>query len=86
MFRSSLRCDSALDQRIYNLPGASEIAAIWEENSGNTIFAPHVRIYTHSNRAQLVNYYYDCYDPLQYTLLFPYGENGWHCGIRKLLT
>jgi len=32
----------------------------------------------------LVNYYYGCYDPLQYPLLFPHGQNGWHCGIKKV--
>ncbi|XP_070041715.1 uncharacterized protein [Nicotiana tomentosiformis] len=89
-FYIALRCDSTLGQRTYNLPSASEIAAIWKENSGkensgNTISAPHIRIYTHSNRAQLVNYYYDYYDPLQYPLLFSYGKNGWHCGI-KIIT
>ena len=32
----------------------------------------------------MVNYYYGCYDPLQYPLLFPFGKNGWHCGIQKV--
>ena len=48
------------------------------------IHSPHIRVYTNSNRSQLVNYYYGCYDPLQYPLLFPYGQNGWHCGIQKV--
>lgn len=46
--------------------------------------ASHVRIYAHSNKSQLVNYCYGCYDPLQYPLLFPYGKNGWHCVIPKI--
>lgn len=32
----------------------------------------------------IVNYYYRCYDSLQYPLLFPYSENGWHRGIEKI--
>ncbi|XP_019236509.1 PREDICTED: uncharacterized protein LOC109216777 [Nicotiana attenuata] len=85
-FYIALKCDASLDQRIYNLPTASEVAAIWvEENSNNVIRAPHIRIYTNSNRSQLVNYYYGCYDPLQYPLLFPYGQGGWHCGIKKIM-
>ena len=30
-----------------------------------------------------VQYYYGCFDPLQYPLLFPLGESGWHQGIEK---
>ncbi|KAG5604592.1 hypothetical protein H5410_026084 [Solanum commersonii] len=61
----------------HNLPTASEVGAIWIEDELNyQIPTPHIRIYTHSNRSQLVNYYYGCYDPLQYPLLFPYDQNG----------
>ncbi|XP_059308281.1 uncharacterized protein LOC132059626 isoform X2 [Lycium ferocissimum] len=66
-----------LDQRVYNLPTASEVAAIWIEQDNNSVtHTPHIRIYTHNNRSQLVNYYYGCYDALQYPLIFPYGQNG----------
>nr|XP_033512619.1 uncharacterized protein LOC104098532 [Nicotiana tomentosiformis] len=78
--------ETGLDQQIYNLPTASEVAAIWvKENSSNVVQAPHIRIYTSSNRSQLVNYYYGYYDPLQYPLLFSYGQGGWHCGIKKIM-
>lgn len=84
-FYIALKCDASLDQRTYNLPTASEVAVIWINNeSQNTITTPHIRIYTHCNTTQLVHYYYGCYDSLQYSLLFPRGENGWHCGIPKL--
>lgn len=55
-----------------------------DENSSN-ISLPHIRIYTYSCKSQLVNYYYGCYDPLQYQLLFSYGQNRWHCGIKKII-
>ena len=55
-----------------------------EQDAQNYTLAPHIRVYTNSNRSQLVNYYYGCYDPLQYPLLFPFGKNGWHCGIQKV--
>ncbi|XP_019230428.1 PREDICTED: uncharacterized protein LOC109211349 isoform X1 [Nicotiana attenuata] len=81
----ALKCDPCLDQRVYNLPTATEVAGIWvQDNSADIVFTPHIRIYTHSNKTQSVNYYYGCYDPLQYPLLFPYGQNGWHCGIKKI--
>ncbi|XP_060172619.1 uncharacterized protein LOC132603531 [Lycium barbarum] len=85
-FYSALKCDSALDQRTYNLPNVSEVAAIWiDEKLDNPASTPHIRVYTHSNTNQLVHYYYGCYDALQYPLLFPYGENGWHCGIQRVI-
>ncbi|XP_019236950.1 PREDICTED: uncharacterized protein LOC109217179 [Nicotiana attenuata] len=84
-FYIALKCHSTLDQRTYNLPSASEIAALWLEENPRDTSAPHIRIYTHSNRSRLVHYYYECYDPLQYPLLFPFSENGWHCGIKKIV-
>ena len=84
-FYIALKSDAGLDQRMYNLPTASEVVGIWvEQDTQNYTFTPHIRVYTNSNRSQLVNYYYGCYDPLQYPLLFPYGQNGWHCGIQKV--
>ncbi|KAG5580980.1 hypothetical protein H5410_051607 [Solanum commersonii] len=85
-FYIALKCDSTLDQRTHNLPSVSEVAAILvDDDSNNVISTPHIHIYTHCDRSQLVYYYYGCYDSLQYPLLFPHGENGWHCGIKKLL-
>lgn len=84
-FHIALKCDSGLDQRRYNLPTLSEIAAIWDEDNDNTIsHAPHIQIYTHTNKTQIVNYYYGRYDALEYPLLFPHGQNGRHCGIKKV--
>ncbi|XP_060182826.1 uncharacterized protein LOC132612749 [Lycium barbarum] len=85
-FYIALKCDSALDQRTYNLPSVSEVATIWtDEELDSPASTPHIRVYTHSNTNQLVHYYYGCYDALQYPLLFPYGENGWHCGIQRVI-
>ncbi|XP_019231846.1 PREDICTED: uncharacterized protein LOC109212634 [Nicotiana attenuata] len=84
-FHIALKCDTGLDQRVYNVPTTTEIAAIWvDENDGSAIHTPHLQIYTHSDKTQRVNYYFGCYDPLQYPLLFPHGQSGWHCGIKKL--
>uniref|UniRef100_M1DQD2 Uncharacterized protein n=1 Tax=Solanum tuberosum TaxID=4113 RepID=M1DQD2_SOLTU len=35
-FHIALKCDSGLDQQLYNLPTSSEIAAIWVEKDDNT--------------------------------------------------
>lgn len=31
-----------------------------------------------------MHYYFGCYDPLQYPLLFPNGESGWHQGTERV--
>ena len=33
----------------------------------------------------MVKYNFGCYDPLQYSLLFPNGEVGWHQHIKKTI-
>lgn len=84
-FHIALNCDVGLDLRVYNLPITIEIAAIWVDgNDSGATHAPHVQIYTHSDSTHKVNYYFGCYNPLQYPLLFPFGQGGWHCGIKKL--
>jgi hypothetical protein len=82
--RIQIKCHHGLDQRVFNTPSASQVAAVWvddDENANN-----HVRditIYGHSGDSHKVHYYYGCYDPLQYPLLFPFGESGWHEGIQR---
>ncbi|XP_019225656.1 PREDICTED: uncharacterized protein LOC109207229 [Nicotiana attenuata] len=84
-YHIALKCEAGLDQRVYYMPTTIEIAAIWvDEYDGSVIHALHLQIYTHSDRTQRVNYYFGCYDPLQYPLLFPHGQSGWHCGTKKL--
>ena len=54
---------------------ASQVAAVWVDEE------PVDSVRVHDNFS--INYCYGFYDPLQYPLLFPYGDNGWHLGIRK---
>ena len=72
------------DQRVWNQPTASQIVALWVEgqDSGER-YKRHIQIYTKEGKDHLVQYYYGCYDPLQYPLLFPFGETGWHPGIKR---
>ncbi|KAL6547946.1 hypothetical protein OROHE_009651 [Orobanche hederae] len=80
-----LRADPSLDMRVYNLPTVNQVAAIWNEMTGVPAAQPHdIRVYTSSGQTHCVHYYYGCYDPLQYPLLFPFGESGWHTGIRRI--
>ena len=35
------------------------------------------------DRTHTIRYDYGCYDPLQYPILFPRGETGWHPNIPR---
>uniref|UniRef100_A0A453CJP8 Helitron helicase-like domain-containing protein n=1 Tax=Aegilops tauschii subsp. strangulata TaxID=200361 RepID=A0A453CJP8_AEGTS len=66
-YRIELNTDMRLDQRRYNVPISSEVAAIWVEDS---------ELCKYFERS-------GCYDPLSYPLFFPRGEIGWHPEIPK---
>ncbi|XP_071913897.1 uncharacterized protein [Coffea arabica] len=84
-YRIVLNCYPGLDQRVYNLPSTSQVAAIWTEDENETVDrSAHIQVYTHSHTSHRINHYYGCYDPLQYPILFPRGECGWHHGIKRL--
>ncbi|KAM6568313.1 hypothetical protein CsatB_016298 [Cannabis sativa] len=79
-----IRTDIGLDQRVYNAPTSSQVAAIWTENDdGEELIGRDIFVYNHSGLSHKVQYYYGCYDPLQYPLLFPYGDIGWHEDIKR---
>ena len=80
-----IRLDVALDQRVYNTPLASQVAAIWvEDDSSRDHSSQDIIVYSHFGSSHRVQYYFGCYDPLQYPLLFPYGHVGWHQGIQRV--
>jgi hypothetical protein len=86
-YRLILNLDQRLDQRTYNAPITSEVAAVWVE--GNEIannFHKHVVLHGNNSEIQSIKSYYGCYDPLSYPLLFPRGELGWHSKIPKAKT
>ncbi|CAA0842066.1 Unknown protein [Striga hermonthica] len=43
-----------------------------------------IRVSSVAGGSHSIQYYYGCYDPLQYPLLFPFGQVGWHQGIEKI--
>ncbi|XP_057778295.1 uncharacterized protein LOC130998777 [Salvia miltiorrhiza] len=81
-----LRANPKLDQRVYNLPVVDHVAAVWNEGVGTSMEQPRdIRVNLRSGGVRYVHYYYGCYDPLQYCLIFPYGEPGWYAGIPKTI-
>ena len=83
-YRLILNLDQRLDQRTYNAPITSKVAAVWvdgDERRNN--FDKNVILHGNNNEIQTIKSYYGCYDPLSYPLFFPRGELGWHSKIPK---
>ncbi|XP_027120495.1 uncharacterized protein [Coffea arabica] len=80
-----LQSNPTVDQHIYNKPTVSQVGALWTESqTSDQTNSKHIQVYSKSGNAQIVKHYYGCYDPMQYPLIFPNGEPGWHLGIEKL--
>jgi hypothetical protein len=78
-YRISLNTDIKLDQRRYNAPTTSQVAAIWVEGSDpQNCFDRSVVVHGKGDRPLYIRAYYGCYDPLSYPLFFPRGETGWN--------
>ncbi|XP_062209052.1 uncharacterized protein LOC133910810 [Phragmites australis] len=84
-YRVTLNLDNRLDQRTYNVPLTSEVAAVWVEGSEQQKnFDCSVILHGNNNETYGVRPYHACYDPLSYPLFFPRGEIGWHPDIPKV--
>ncbi|GAA0158040.1 hypothetical protein LIER_15165 [Lithospermum erythrorhizon] len=69
--------------RGYNKPTSTEVVGIWLEDESGTAnsYERDIRVYARSGHSHNIQYYYACYDPLQYVLMFHVGEPGWHGNI-----
>ncbi|XP_075486067.1 uncharacterized protein LOC142525622 isoform X2 [Primulina tabacum] len=77
--------NAPVDQRRYNTPTADQVAAIWVEgNNPNIPYDRDIIVCSCDGRSHQIKHYSRCYDPLQYPLFFPNGENGWHQNIPKV--
>ncbi|XP_027177750.1 uncharacterized protein LOC113776901 [Coffea eugenioides] len=83
-YRIFLKSNPGLDQRVFNIPSASQVAAIWLDNDTlNGDSSREIEICTRTRNRKIVKQHYGCYDTLQYPLIFPSGETGWHPGILR---
>jgi hypothetical protein len=84
-YRIILNLDQRLDQRVYNAPITSEVAAVWiEGNERRNTFDKNIILHGKNNEIQGIRSYHGCYDPLSYPIFFPRGELGWHPDIPKV--
>ena len=75
------------DRRRENLPTADEVSMILPEEYGSEGFrdivqARRINGEEMENTFTIMNPNHALYLPLHYVLLFPYGESGWHWGMR----
>jgi hypothetical protein len=78
-YRIELNTNITLDQRRYNAPTTSEVAAIWVEgNDPTNCFDRSVVVHGKGGRPMYIRAYNGCYDPLAYPLFFPGGKTGWN--------
>ncbi|KAI3764815.1 hypothetical protein L2E82_14832 [Cichorium intybus] len=83
-YRVTLNASVELDQRVYNEPTTSEVAAIWVEGNENiTAYKRSVIVHGRSNYDQEIQPHFGCYDPLSYPLFFPNGESWWYPKIPR---
>lgn len=76
-----LRADPKVDCGTFSSPVASYVATIWRENEHSSILRErNIVVHMHNGHSQRIHYYFGCYNPLQYPMLFPLGESG---GIKK---
>ena len=63
------------DQSTYNKPSSEKLAGIWVDTPQSDAYhGPHMVVHGKSNKSHQIKYYYGCYDPLQYPIIFPFGD------------
>nr|XP_027090441.1 uncharacterized protein LOC113711476 [Coffea arabica] len=83
-YRIFLKSNPGLDQRVFNIPSVSQVAAVWlDSDSVNGDSSREIEICTKTGSRKIVKQHYGCYDTLQYPLIFPSRETGWHPGILR---
>ncbi|KAH9602305.1 hypothetical protein KSS87_012983 [Heliosperma pusillum] len=69
------------DGRTYNRPTASEVAGLIEEDIGPNMEKRDIIVQKENGRLQRISKLHPLYTPLQYPLLFPFGEDGYRLDI-----
>ncbi|KAI9083958.1 hypothetical protein K1719_034216 [Acacia pycnantha] len=70
------------DGRTYNMPNASEVAALVVGDIDMTFNVRDIIVEKHSGIPQRINELHASYLPLQYPILFPFGEDGYRDDIK----
>jgi len=71
------------DGRVYNVPTTSEVAMLIPGDFTIDMSSRDIIVQEKSGKLQRISEILSCYLPLQYSLLFPYGEDGFSTSIEK---
>ncbi|CAF4462084.1 unnamed protein product [Rotaria sp. Silwood2] len=71
------------DRRLYNLPTANEVAAVFVGEDNEVPSNRHIAIHPRCKGLQTIPIIDPNCDPMIYPLLFPLGDEGWHPGLEK---
>lgn len=80
-FRLLLTYDRKSDGRTYNLPSSNEVAALIPGDFTIGLHERDILIESKTGGLKRISELHPAYLPLQYPLLFPYGEDGFRLGI-----
>ncbi|CAN1797423.1 ATP-dependent DNA helicase PIF1 [Linum perenne] len=69
------------DGREYDLPSLDGFACLIVEETRENTYQPDIVVQHLSNTMQRVSYCHPSLMALEYPILFPYGEDGWHANI-----
>ncbi|CAN1837196.1 ATP-dependent DNA helicase pif1 [Linum perenne] len=68
-------------RREYDLPTMDELAILIVDETGDDTYQPDIIIQHLSNEMERVSFSHPSLMALQYPILFPHGEDGWHANI-----
>ncbi|KAF8092050.1 hypothetical protein N665_0426s0008 [Sinapis alba] len=85
-FHMKIISDRLKDGRTYNTPTSSEVAALIPGDFNLDMDKRDIVLQKHSGKLMRINEIHASYLPLQYPLLFAYGEDGFRLGIKKGVT
>lgn len=72
-----------MDRRYHNKPAAGQIAVLMPGDGSQTVERRDVLLTTQQGCMKRINEMHPSYDPLQYVLLFPTGDLGYHFNINN---
>ncbi|CAF3164635.1 unnamed protein product [Rotaria sp. Silwood2] len=72
------------DRRLYNLPTANEVAAVFVGEDSDVPTYRHIAIHPRGQDLQTISILHPHCDPMIYPLLFPRGDKGWYPELEKI--
>ena len=76
-----MKAEHSVDRRYHNKPAAGQIAVLMPGDGSQTVERRDVLLTTQQGFIRRINEMHPSYDPLQYVLLFPIGDLGYHFNI-----